>query len=310
MSLCPVCAQAEPLLLCRALLYPGCEREIHECPACGAAYFWPVPSPEDVSRCYPHAYFRDFFKNYWKDYYKGRSIARTLTRFRKEGTFVDVGCALGTMAAGVRDFSRWSVRGLEYSPGAAAMGRALNKVEIEEGSIAAAPWPASSADFIHMNNVLEHEREPRAALEAAARLLKPGGRLLLTLPNGPVDLLPTRTLFRRWRRAVATRHGGHLFYFSRKSIARLLERCGLRPLSIRNFHFKMGLKARGWTPGAYKAFRQSPAPFDAQAYAKDQLPLEEYRKLIPPPPVWAAYFLSQKFRRLWRWRGLSWGYDL
>ncbi|MFH1725727.1 MAG: class I SAM-dependent methyltransferase [Elusimicrobiota bacterium] len=291
------------------MLYPGCEREVFSCGECGASYFWPVPSPEDIARCYPPVYFRDFLKQYWKDYYKGRLLAEGLSAWKSRGVFVDVGCALGTMLAGVRDHSGWKVLGLEFARAAAETGKRLNGVEIAQGGLSDAPWPDESVDCVHMNNVLEHEAKPAEALAAASRLLKPGGRLRLSLPNGPLDILPTKTLYRRWGRAVTTRHGGHLFFFSRKALFLLLERAGLRPLSVRNFHLKTALKARGWTPRAYRLFKRAPRPRTAAPQGDEKsLSAEECRRLIPPRPSWRLYGLRARLRRLWRWP-FDWGCD-
>ena len=290
------------------MLYAGCERDIHECARCGAAYYFPVPAVEDVARCYPPAYYGGFFRQYWKDYYKGRALALRLSSWRESGDFLDVGCALGTMLAGLRDHSRWGVRGLEFSDAAADLGRRLNRVEIVSVPLSAAPWPPASFDYIHVNNVLEHESDPRAALSAAARLLRPGGRLELTVPNGPVDLLPNRTLSRKWGRPVPTRHGGHLFFFSRRALEQVLSDCGLRVLSIRAFHLKLGMKARGWLPRAYKNFAKPLTSVDPSAKPAS-FTLEQGRALIPRPPNWPLYRLSNAWRRFWRFSGSEFGYD-
>ena len=302
---CPVCLAPGTVFALKALLHPGCEREIRECPACGAAFYQPMPGPEEISRCYPRAYFRGFFRQYWQDHYKGRSLASRLSAFRPKGRLLDVGCALGTLLAGVRDHSSWTVAGLELSDAAASMGRQLNGVEIFRSGLAGAPWPEASFDCVHANNVLEHDPDPAGAVRAAARLLNKGGRLLLTLPNGPVDLMVNRRLFAR-HGALPTKHAGHLVFYSRRSLERLLERCGLKVLSARCFHFQLGLKARGWLPGGAKAVLRRPG----EAPLEHPLSLDEGRGLIGPRPSWTAYLLRQRLRRLWRSGWSDLGYDL
>ncbi len=304
---CPACG-GPTAFVCRAILYPGAERDARECAACASAFYWPVPSFEDIARCYPPAYYGGFFRQYWKDYYKGRALAARLSRWRPDGDFLDVGCALGTLAAGVRDHSRWRARGLEFSARAAQLGQGLNGMEISAAPLSSAPFENESFDFIHINNVLEHESDPGAALAAAARLLRPGGRLELTVPNGPVDFAPNKTLFRRWGRAVPTRHGGHLYFFSRRGLRALLAARGFRVLSARSFHFKLGAKARGLWPGAYKRFAK-PAPPPGDAGVPPELTLEQGRALIPPAPSWPLYAASHAWRRAWRLSWSDFGYD-
>ncbi|MFI5346333.1 MAG: class I SAM-dependent methyltransferase [Elusimicrobiota bacterium] len=267
-----------------------------------------MPSGADIGRCYPPVYFEGFFKQYWKDVYKGRALAERLTAWRAEGDFLDVGCALGTMAAGVRDHSKWRARGIEFSSAAADLGSRLNHLEIKPVPITAAPFPDGSFDFVHINNVLEHESDPRAALIAAARLLKPGGRLELTVPNGPVDLLPNRTLAVKWGHPVPTRHGGHLYFFARRTLVELLPACGLKVISIKSFHLKLGAKARGWLPRSYKQFAKELRPVDLNA-PPPAFSLEQGRAQIPAPRNWAMYRLSDRWRRLWRFPHSDFGYD-
>jgi|SRR5579883_2157824 len=305
-DLCPVCARGRPRFCCRALLYAGREGDIHDCPDCGAAFYRPMPSYEEIARCYPPVYFRDFLKQYWKDVYKGRALARRLAPWKASGDMLDVGCALGTMLAGARE-GGWRVKGLEFSPEAAALGSSLNGVEIVSAPLSKAPWPDASFDFVHVNNVLEHEADPEGALRAVARLLRPCGRMELTVPNGPVDLLPNRTLLEKWGRAVVTRHGGHLFFFSRRALGELLSRCGLEMVSTRCFHLKQGAKARGWLPHSYKIFAKGPRPLEEGR--RETLTLEQAKALIPPRPSWPLYWARYRWRRLWR-TGLSdFGYD-
>jgi len=304
-SFCPVCQRGTPEFVCKAVLYADAEREICGCGDCGAAYFFPVPRPEEIARCYPVAYFRGFFRQYWKDYYKGRALALQLSGWRPAGRLLDVGCALGTMLAGARDHSGWSVQGLEFSAEAAGMGSALNKLDIVSSSVAGAPFPDGSFDYINVNNVLEHESDPVAAIKKVSKLLTAGGRVELTVPNGPVDLLPTVTLYRRGR-AVKTRHDGHLFYFPRRTLEWLLDNAGFKVVSFKNFHFKQGFKSRGWLPNAYRGFLRSG---DAPAREKEGLSLEDYKKLIPSRPDWRLYYARYTLRRLFYSGGTDFGCD-
>lgn len=304
---CLLCGGGEPAFFCKAVLYPGAVRDLVRCPACEGRYYDPVPPLEEVARCYPHAYFSDFFRQYWKDYYKGRLLAADLGEWRPEGTVLDVGCALGTMLAGLRDHSRRKVLGLEYSEAAAKAGREVNGVDIVPGGLGQAPWGPGSVDFVNINNVLEHERDPGAALAAAARLLRPGGRLRLAVPNGPVDLRATSDLWARLGRPVVTRHGGHLFFMSRRSLEALFARAGLRVLSLKNFHFKLGAKARGWTARPYRAFLEAPPAVPPDEAAG--LPVAELKRRIPPRPSWPAYLAGARWRRLFRCASSDFGYD-
>jgi hypothetical protein len=112
----------------------------------------------------------------------------------------------------------------------------------------------------------------------------------------------------KWGRAVPTRHGGHLFFFSRRALETLLPACGLRVLSIKGFHLKLGAKARGWLPRSYRQFAKELKPIVPGA-PPPTLTLEEGRAKIPPPRNWPLYRLSDRWRRLWRFPNNEFGYD-
>jgi len=307
-NFCPVCLASGVRLVCPAVLCRDCVKNVCECPDCGAAFYYPVPSAGEVARCRPPAYCGTFFKQYWRDYYRGRTLALRLARWRTSGDFLDSDCALGTMLAGLRDHSNWRVRGLESSGAAAELGRGLNGVDIASAPLSEAPYPPESFDYILLDNVLERAPAPRAAMASAARMLRPGGRLELIVPNGPVDLLPNRTLSRKWGRPVHTRHSGRLFFFSRRSLLGLLASSKLRVLSLRCFHIKLGLKARGWLPGSYRTFQRD-AWAEAATAKVGELSLEQGRALIPPPPSWPRYLWRDRLRRFWRFPGSELGCD-
>ena len=68
--------------------------------------------------------------------------------------------------------------------------------------------------------MMKHLTDPLSYLQAMARLLKPGGRLLMTTPNSRG--FSGRLLGPRWRVFA----GEHLSYFDQPSLTHLLDRAG------------------------------------------------------------------------------------
>jgi hypothetical protein len=72
-----------------------------------------------------------------------------------------------------------------------------------------------------MTSYLEHEPNPRAVLEAGARVMKPGARLIVKVPN-----------YASWNRAVrgarwcGLRFPDHVNYFTPGLLVRLLRESG------------------------------------------------------------------------------------
>lgn len=71
----------------------------------------------------------------------------------------------------------------------------LHRVELRQGDLHAPPFPRGGFDLVVMHQVLHYLDDPSRALEQAARLLSPGGRLLV------VDFAPHELEFLREKQA-------------------------------------------------------------------------------------------------------------
>jgi SAM-dependent methyltransferase len=96
---------------------------------------------------------------------------------------VDLGCGTGTLALLLADAGH-RVRGLDLSPAMVERARAKlaaagHDVPVEVGDASRPPFEAGSADVVLCRHVLWALPDPGAALERWARLLRPGGRLVL-----------------------------------------------------------------------------------------------------------------------------------
>jgi SAM-dependent methyltransferase len=107
---------------------------------------------------------------------------------------LDVGCAFGFGTERLRRVLERRaagggpaplVVGVEYTAEYARQaGRRYPGLAIVRGSAEALPFPDDSFDALTMLDVLEHLPDPRRALAEVARVLRPGGTLLLTVPHG------------------------------------------------------------------------------------------------------------------------------
>lgn len=90
------------------------------------------------------------------------------------GTILDVGCGAGQVveALTARGFA---ARGIDVAPAE------IQGCERYDGRVI--PHPDASLDSIGAFNVLEHVEEPVAFLDEMARVLKPGGQMVVSSPN-------------------------------------------------------------------------------------------------------------------------------
>lgn len=92
--------------------------------------------------------------------------------------------------------------------------------ELRHGDIFATRLPSGSADLVIVHQVLHYLSDPAAAVAEAARLVEPGGRMLI------VDFAPHQLEFLR------AQHQHRRLGFSGEEMGRWLEAAGLRPVSM------------------------------------------------------------------------------
>jgi SAM-dependent methyltransferase len=148
------------------------------------------------------------------------------------GRLLDVGCGKGRFLAAARD-AGWQVLGVEFSPTSAAAARLAHGVDVVSGDFLEAPLEGDF-DVITMWHVLEHLPDPAAAIGRAAELLRPGGRLVVSVPN--VDSLQARLGGERWFHLDLPRH---LFHFGPRSLSAMVGRAGFHVTRIGHFYPEM-----------------------------------------------------------------------
>jgi SAM-dependent methyltransferase len=98
------------------------------------------------------------------------------------------------------------------------VAREVHGLDARCGSLEGAGFEPAAFDLVTLVHVVEHLPDPRATLEAAVRLLRPGGTLVLVTPNfGSLD---SRLHRDDWFPLDPPRH---LFLFSPASIRRCVE---------------------------------------------------------------------------------------
>jgi len=226
-----------------ALLFTGrdrllCGTETFQwvrCRRCGLIYLNPRPSLAEMSRYYPADYEPWRRARPVRQDRAGGGLGYRLAIAKKcriacrglgPGRLLDVGCGGGDFLLGMRERG-WQVHGLDISPEAVALAR-QNGLDVFLGQLSEAPYQERSFDLVTMWDVLEHLHDPAAYLAQVTRLLKPGGRFVVTLPN------PRSVDFRLfgpvWTGLDVPRH---LYVFGRSALSALFRRAGLQITSAR-----------------------------------------------------------------------------
>jgi 2-polyprenyl-3-methyl-5-hydroxy-6-metoxy-1,4-benzoquinol methylase len=109
-----------------------------------------------------------------------RAAAKMLGTRRARGVVVDVGCGIGRFLEYAGDLATGYigvdvVRHPGLSPDAA-----FHRADLDRDPI---PLPDATADIVVALETIEHLESPRAFCRELARVLKPGGWLILSTPN-------------------------------------------------------------------------------------------------------------------------------
>jgi ubiquinone/menaquinone biosynthesis C-methylase UbiE len=111
-----------------------------------------------------------------------RDAVLSAARLLPESTVLDVGAGTGFLTEGAAKIAR-KVIALDFSEAMMGEARAklgLSNVEFKVGNVEQIPLPDASVDAVIGNMVLHHCPSPEAALLEIARVLVPGGRLVLS----------------------------------------------------------------------------------------------------------------------------------
>src|SRR6266446_4013085 len=157
-------------------------------------------------------------------------LFREARREQTRGSVLDLGCGRARLGVEIERLG-YTVTGIDNSPVACATARTRIS-EVIEGDFTDSVGTAASLkgrqfDWLLAADVLEHLAEPKSALCFYRRFLKPGGRLIVSLPNVAVWDNRLRLFFGRFDytdSGVLDRT--HLRFFTFRTVRRLLAGSG------------------------------------------------------------------------------------
>jgi SAM-dependent methyltransferase len=234
---CPVCGGASLVYQFTHATTP-----IVRCEGCGLVLRNPQPSDAELAAIYTDRYFLgtgegdgDRFaaevhalKRATAAGYLDRIEAhRGWTAATRQGQrLLEVGSGLGNLLIEARDRG-YRVTGLEYAEASvASANQRLGETLVVRGTLESADLEAGAFDVCVLADVIEHTRDPRAAIERVWALLRPGGTLFVATPS--LDSWSARVLRQRWMEFKVE----HLFYFDTASLRTLVWRGGFADIRV------------------------------------------------------------------------------
>lgn len=160
-----------------------------------------------------------------RHYSPGRTweaLARTALPLLEPGDVLDIASGDGVLAELLAPHAGQYVcidTSARVVAAAAERLRGLPNVEVREGDMHALPCKDASFDLVVLMHALTYAAKPAQAVAEAARVLRPGGRLLLS------------SLARHEHRSVVEAYGHVNLGFTEKELRRFVEKPGLRVAS-------------------------------------------------------------------------------
>src|SRR5690606_2387907 len=107
---------------------------------------------------------------------------KLLQPYRQLNTMLEVGCAAGFFLK-VASEENWCVTGVEIMEPAVAYARQSLGLDVRAGTLADVDLPPAGYDVVVMIETVEHLLDPAQTVRQAFHLLRPGGAMLVTVPN-------------------------------------------------------------------------------------------------------------------------------
>jgi len=153
------------------------------------------------------------------------ALNRIKRHIQPPGKLLDFGCGWGFFL-GIAKEHGWEPYGLEPLPGHAVYARARFGATVVTDTLRDDTFPAAFFDVITAFQVFEHLPDPAGDLARLYRMLKPGGLILIEVPN--IATWSVRLLGPRHRHFVRD----HLTFFSGHTLRLLLEKQGFEMLGV------------------------------------------------------------------------------
>lgn len=156
-------------------------------------------------------------------------ISKLLSQSPGQIQLLDVGCSSGAFLNTAVKLG-FLAEGVEPAPKAAATAQEAG-LNVRQGLLQECEYADGQFDAVTLFEVIEHLQQPQELLQEVHRILRPNGILLIGTGNAASWSMAA--MGGRWEYLSIAKHGGHISFFSPRSIASLAQRSGFSVMAVR-----------------------------------------------------------------------------
>jgi 2-polyprenyl-3-methyl-5-hydroxy-6-metoxy-1,4-benzoquinol methylase len=233
-SLCIACDSLD------FISYPTIQPAIQliQCKRCKISYTHPRPNLSELEKHYSETYYGPENAKFLHvieslvGWITGRRARRIHEMVAPHSRILEIGCGRGLLLKHLAQLGH-ECHGSERSELAAQRVRKTVGLRIYTTPLEQSGLEPNSFDLVILWHVLEHLEEPAQHLSFLNRLLRPGGQLLLEVPN--YTSLQSQFFGKHWFHLDLARH---LYHFSKEGLKDLLGKTGFQIEALSSFSWE------------------------------------------------------------------------
>ncbi len=215
-------------------------KELTQCSSCGLIYYKSKSKPSNLDNLYQENYFTgEEYLNYKSDKYiiqkNFHYRIKDILKYIRKGNLFEIGCAYGYFLDLARKY--FSVQGVDVTIVPTFFAKNNLGLNVKTGNYLELIIK-SRKDIFCMWDTIEHLDKPDEFINKISNDINKGGYLFLT--TGDIGSILAKIRGDKWRMIHPPTH---LYYFSKKTITKLLENNGFEVVSISH-------------PGIYRSLKQ------------------------------------------------------
>jgi 2-polyprenyl-3-methyl-5-hydroxy-6-metoxy-1,4-benzoquinol methylase len=230
---CPNCGNANISFVLSAKDYTVSDEsfEIWECGNCTLRFTQNAPGSEEIGKYYQSENYishsdtaKGFINNLYHKVRKHTLIQKRKliikTTGKSMGNILDLGCGTGAFLDTMQH-ANWKCSGIEPDENARQKAQELYGLQVK-ATDEFYNFPSETFDAITLWHVLEHVHDLHSYIQQLRKLLAPGGKLFIAVPN--YNSADEKMYNEYWAAYDVPRH---LYHFSPKAMRQLMDTHGL-----------------------------------------------------------------------------------